>query len=291
LAGHDVTVVKPGNWDGKGIDEYYNTPITYVPHDSAIYKSAKKKLSHLNSGLKKLLYRLWFVYPVLKVYWFAIKNKDRYDLIHVHSMWHVLFFMPLKPKIFEFHGDDVRKKPTMYSWLRRLPARLFIRFYSKSHELYVSTPDLLSDVPNSVWLPNIVDTEHFTPVLNLRVPNSALYCSAWYEDGTHAVNFAKQHNLDLTILDRKSNEWIDHRDFPEYLNKFEYYIDRVNIPSFSKTALEALACGLKVVDWTGKVHEGLPDYHKPENVVALTLSIYEEALKSNSIIVRNSGDV
>jgi glycosyltransferase involved in cell wall biosynthesis len=291
LVGHDVTVVKLGNWDGKGIDEYYGTPLTYEPHDSTIYKSAKAKLSHLNFGLKKLLYRLWSSYPTLKLYWFVIRNKKHYDLLHVHSMWHILFFVPFKPKIFEFHGDDVRKTPSMYSWLRRLPAKLFVSIYGKHHALYVSTPDLLSEVPNSVWIPNIVDTEHFKPMPNLRVLNSALYCSAWYEDDKHAVDFAKQHNLALTVLDRKGNDWVDHRDFPKYLNQFEYYIDRVNIPSLSKTALEALACGLKVVDWQGKVLEGLPDYHKPENVVAFTMSIYEEVLKSNSLIVINNDEV
>jgi len=36
-----------------------------------------------------------------------------------------------------------------------------------------------------------------------------------------------------------------------------------------KTALEALVCGLKVINWRGMVIEGLPMENHPENVVKL----------------------
>lgn len=42
----------------------------------------------------------------------------------------------------------------------------------------------------------------------------------------------------------------------------------------SKTALEALACGLKVITWKGKIIEGLPPENHPENVAKRIFNIY-----------------
>lgn len=277
--GHQVTVVKLGNWDGKGIDEYYQTNQTYEPQNSSIYKTAKTKLQNVNFGFKKVLYRLWSSYPTIKLFWYVWRNQSKYDILHVHSMWSIVFFVPFKPKLYEFHGDDVRVKPSMYSWFRRLPARLFVNVFGWNRKLVVSTPDLLSCVPGSVWLPNIVDTEHFYPMPELRVKGSALYCSMWYENGEHAIKYAKDNGLHLTVLERKKNDWVDYREFPKYLNQFEVFIDRKEIHSLSKTALEALACGLKVVDWEGNEHVGLPVNHLPDVVTENCLKLYREVLK------------
>jgi hypothetical protein len=46
------------------------------------------------------------------------------------------------------------------------------------------------------------------------------------------------------------------------------------IPSLSKTALGALACGLKVVRWNEEVVEGLPEEYKPENVIRRLIEVY-----------------
>lgn len=281
LLGHNSNVVKLGNWDGKGIDEYYATPTTYEQLNTPLYVAAKKRLHHLSYPLKRMLYRLWVSYPTLKLYWYVVLHKKEYQVIHIHSIWGAVLFTLFKPKLIEFHGDDVRRKPSMYSWLRRAPARLFLNLYSVRNKIYVSTPDLLDEVPNGVWIPNIADTEHFKPYPESRVAGSALYCSAWYETGVHAKQYAEANKLKLTVLDRKGGDWVDHRDFPKYLNQFEYYIDRKEIHSLSKTALEALACGLKVVDWQGNILTGLPKIHEPEYVAKLTIKIYTEILNKN----------
>ena len=53
-----------------------------------------------------------------------------------------------------------------------------------------------------------------------------------------------------------------------------YYIDRTSPESLSKTALEALACGLKVIRWDGRVVSGLPEDHRPERVAEVVWRIY-----------------
>jgi hypothetical protein len=145
----------------------------------------------------------------------------------------------------------------------------------------VSTEDLVGEMKNVVWIPNPVDTDLFNPSKFHPIAGSALYCHNWYEDGSHAKKYALEHGLDLTVLERVNNDWVNYQDFPKYLGQFEYYIDRIAIKSLSKSALEFLAMGGKVVDWKGDVLEGLPACHDPMNVAKATIKIYEEVLNKN----------
>jgi len=84
-----------------------------------------------------------------------------------------------------------------------------------------------------------------------------------------------KNGLKLEIVDRVRQP-IPYMRLPTFLNSFEYYIDRNYIPSLSKTALEALACGVKVIRWDGKIIKKLPEQHKPENVIRKLAEIYED---------------
>jgi len=50
-----------------------------------------------------------------------------------------------------------------------------------------------------------------------------------------------------------------------FLNQFEVFFDQFTIPSLSKTALEAIACGCKVISWKGPVTH-------PEEIIKTTTS-------------------
>ena len=215
----------------------------------------------------------------LRFYFQVSKMAHSYDVIHIHSCWMAVFLLPFKKKIIHWHGDECRVKPCLTPKFKWLLTHFFIKFYSRNHEMYVSTPDILSCVPKSVWLPNPVDINLFHE-RNLSKPNTALYCLNWYEDGSHAQKIAKAEELDLTILDRRNaKNWIRHEYFADYLAAFEFYIDRQAIPSLSKTALEALSLGLKVVQgWDNKIIEGLNPRHDPEVCARRTLEIYERLL-------------
>jgi hypothetical protein len=275
--GHESCVAKFGNWDGRGIDEYYNIKTTFTPQSSSVYKAAKKGLPR-NRSLRRVLFKLWSIYPSLKLYSFVLHELKNYDVLHIHGSWGIALFLWRQPHVLEFHGDDVRKSPSMYSWFRKNTTKLFVWGYAKRNKIYVSTPDLLDDVPNGIWIPNIADTDHFNNSVYKPKKGTALYSKVWYETGAHAQKFAEYNDLELTVLDRKNQCWIDFRDFPEYMGKFEYYIDRQAIHSLSKTALEALAIGCKVVDYNGKVIENLPSEHLPLTVAKYTIKIYEEKL-------------
>jgi len=93
-----------------------------------------------------------------------------------------------------------------------------------------------------------------------------------------AKEYAKDNKLSLTILDRLKNP-IKYIKFGETLSRHEYYVDIKRskgkiLDALSKTGLEALACGLKVVRWDGEIVQALPEEHRPENVVSHLREIY-----------------
>jgi hypothetical protein len=55
----------------------------------------------------------------------------------------------------------------------------------------------------------------------------------------------------------------------------KYHKQRRLLTDISKTGLEALACGLKVLNYKGEWMQGLPDKQKRENVVKQLIGLYE----------------
>jgi hypothetical protein len=66
---------------------------------------------------------------------------------------------------------------------------------------------------------------------------------------------------------------------PEFLRQYAVYVDikyveEQLLQALSKTALEALACGLTVLDFKLDYRQGLPDEYTPMNVVSRLETIY-----------------
>ena len=273
--GHEALVVIRHGYDGLGQKRFYGAKKVGMK----ITKNQLLKYGVLGKILWLILRTLNVLYFYLYVAWIS----RHYDVVHIHSCYLVSFFLPFKPKIIEFHGDDARSFPSKKWKIDRIVTRLYLKLFSKHHKFFVSTLDLLWDVPDSRWIPNPVDVEHFDPEKwNVKKdPKSALYCWNWYEDREWARKIAKKYGIEnLVVLERRNGEYIPYAEFPKFLGNFEYYIDRHEIPSLSKTALEALAMGLKVIDWEGKIVEGFPEEHHPLNVAKLTIKIYERVLEN-----------
>ena len=201
----------------------------------------------------------------LKCLWLARK----FDIVHVHDFDKLVPWLKClyrnKPAILHYHGTRIRKR-----WKERE------KFWSKADVVFVSTPDLLEDAPDhAIYMPNPVDTDLFYPMTNCnRKPKSAL-AFRYHLDEKKAMSYAKKYSLQLTILERN----IPHKEMPKIFNQYEYYVDQTEIPSLSKTALEALACGLGVICWDGELVEKLPTEHKPENVAYKIYNIYSMSLQ------------
>ncbi len=195
------------------------------------------------------------------------------DIVHVHSLdrivpWVKRFYG--KPVVMHYHGTDIEGR-----WAEKRGR------WEKADYLAVSTPNLLEGAPSSaVFVPNPVDTDLFRPSEVKRTPGSAL--SFRYGMETEAEQAAKDLGLTITWLDRWT---VPHDQMPEVLSKYVYYIDMRKPPrhgvarSVGRAALEALACGCRVVDWSGRIVEGLPPEHDAANVAARWRQVYVQLLR------------
>ena len=220
---------------------------------------------------------LWNVGPIMFVAK-ALLFARRFDIIHVHALdkivpWIKLVY-PKKPVILQYHGTDIREQ-----W--RNPKK--VKLWNKADALVVWTSDLLEGAPpNVICLANPVDTELFSPKGH-QIKNDKAFHFSYYAD-EEATAIAKRMNLSLVIHDR-DKEPIPHHKMPDVLSQYEYYVDVKRqspstpiLSSLSRTALEALACGTKVVTWTGDVVANLQRQHKPDNAVETLWQVYRNVL-------------
>ena len=204
---------------------------------------------------------------------FVLKGLT-YDIIHVHSAFRFVKYFkrvyPRKSVVMHFHGEDVR----LGGW------RALRDILDKANLKLVSTIDMLNGAPKSAhWLPNPIDTGHFKYVPNLRKTGMALYFVKHQrgEDQSWPKAIAKKYGLELCLHDRVIHP-IAYSELPRFLSSFEYYIDRNYIASLSKTALEALACHLKVIDSNEEILDKFPAEHDPANVVKILWNLYQGIL-------------
>lgn len=222
-------------------------------------------------------YRKVFDEGSLKFACRALIYARKFDIIHVHGHDGIIdklrLLYPRKVILLHYHGTAIRGRwndPDKVAVMKRIDG------------LVVATRDLLEGAPPyAIYVPNPIDLEVFYRKRN-PVKGKALHFS--YNADEEAIKIAKKLNLDLTIIDRVTNP-IPHHKMPDLLSEYEYYIDIKRktrdspiLPDRSVTALEALACGAKVLLSTGDVIKNLPDEHKPENTAKTMWAIYNELL-------------
>lgn len=158
-----------------------------------------------------------------------------------------------------------------------------------ANEILVSTPDLLLLLPYAKYLPNPVDVDHFSKddtihnkVNNNNNNNNALTIKTTSGDIQKTLLYCKENNINLKIdvLDRTTTP-ISYEEIPNFLKKYNIYIDIriVNdkiLENFSKTALESLSCGLKVLNYKLEYIDRLPSIHNPVNVTKELENIYNK---------------
>ncbi|MGZ8890188.1 MAG: hypothetical protein ACXW0J_02165, partial [Nitrososphaeraceae archaeon] len=112
--------------------------------------------------------------------------------------------------------------------------------------------------------------------------NNALTIKTTSGDIQKTLLYCNENNINLKIdvLDRTKTP-ILYEEIPNFLKKYDVYVDIriVNdkiLENFSKTALESLACGLKVLNYKLEYVYGLPDIHNPVNVTNELKNIYNK---------------
>lgn len=281
INGNESKVIRVQNADKYGIDEYYKEFGLFITSEELVYKS--------------------------------IEEARRADVIHIHSLPEMVtnirnVYKKSKVIILHYHGTDIRgfskEDNSQTSNLRNIlrpknivrkirKRRLHIKAQRLADRVIVSTPDLIQLVKGSIFLPNPIDTDHF----NNKIAKErsvgvykGLFVNSEVTDIKLAMNYCKRKkiNLNIDIYDRTKNP-ICYKDIPNFLKKYDVYVDLrfVNqklLKDLSKTALEALACGLRVLNYNLEYVEGLPSEHCPTNVIKTLSSIYSNKRKRTETI-------
>jgi glycosyltransferase involved in cell wall biosynthesis len=240
--GHDVDILKRAGYDPFGISQFYGEPLLDL--------DGKSFLKHV------------------------VKQAGKYDIVHVHTIYKVIPELRKKHKgkklVLHYHGSEIRGRQDDDS--------LRAEAEEKSDVILGSTPDLKDYVDGIVYVPNPVDTEHFRP--DSQRSTGAFTISRSITDTQWMLDYLKKNNLDLRVemVERSTNP-IPYAQVPAFLKRYGIYIDiryidGILLANLSKTGLESLACGLRVLNHELKYVEGLPEEHKPEVVAARVLDIY-----------------
>ncbi|NWF96887.1 MAG: hypothetical protein HXY34_12165 [Candidatus Thorarchaeota archaeon] len=170
--------------------------------------------------------------------------RSKPTIIHVNSIYEYLPLIraaaPLTPIVYQYHGGDVRE---------RIAAGFGPHYQTQlADKVIVSTHDLSA---YGEWYDRPISDAFY--YRGGRVPNTALMIYVQYviiDQRQFAKDLCRKRGLDLTIIDRSKGEGVPYEKMPEFLSKFEYYLDfkgHIEKIVLSKTALEALACGCKVI--------------------------------------------
>ena len=247
---------------------------------------------------------------------YCLSEAKSADIIHIHSSEQLVIkirkaYGNSKKIVLHYHGTDIRglknknnpTSPTIRNATTRTKSfaakvrnrlRLMQMGYYRSlrtesqklaDEILVSTPDLLSLLPHAKYLPNPVDVDHFSKdatIHNNVNKNDALTIKTASGDIQKTLLYCKENNINLKIdVHDRIKKPILYEEIPNFLKKYNVYVDIriVNdkiLENFSKTALESLSCGLKVLNYKLEYIDKLPEMHNPVNVVNQLENIYNK---------------
>jgi|BEDMetMinimDraft_2_1075160.scaffolds.fasta_scaffold00018_22 hypothetical protein len=169
---------------------------------------------------------LFHVNYALQDAFFADRLRHHLDILHVH-------------------GSDVRSTihSKAYGWI--VKSNLL-----HAKKVLYSTPDLQDSVKSiredAIYLPNPVRIDKFPLKTKYNEVPRALYFRLNYEElPVDLRNWLQTKGIHLTVMQKN----IPYNKMAEVLENFDIYIDRFSIPSFSKTCLEAMSCGLATIDY------------------------------------------
>jgi len=213
-------------------------------------------------------------------------KKGDVDIIWIHQAEIVVPIFKLLTKkkvVLSYQGSDInesRRSKNPIRILCRSMADLII-YNQKDHLKKIIT---IRNVRKE-YVINAVDTDIFYPMNKPK--NGTVAFISDNLDRKKTLELLKKFE-DLTIIDRNDGV-IPYNEMPKILNKYELMVDLkvtnfgLLVPTLSKIALQSLACGLKVYTFQNEMKIGLPDKHKPENVMNKLHQLFYEII-DNQII-------
>jgi len=202
-------------------------------------------------------------------------GKD-YDILHVHTVYRILPRLAelRKPVIMHYHGSELAQSQgdPFREWCEQF-----------ANKILVANEYLMKYHDRAQWLPNPVDTKHFKPTQGDK-KNASLMFDIPYIDYEKTLSELPHDIRGNVVVANRLKRPVRYGDMPLLLNEYSNYIDikyhryQGLLPALSKTGLEALSCGLSVLNWKKEWVKGLPGHHKPESVVSSLLDVYENLL-------------
>jgi len=172
-------------------------------------------------------------------------RKFKPDLIHLNSVAKLLPLVRLvalrTPIVYAKHGPGKQNYIGSYDVA-----------YMLSNYVQKSTPDIKG---TGVWLDRLINDMFYDRGGRKSDTALMLYNDYFYVDHREAgKKWAEACGIELTILDRTKGQTVLHERMPEFLSKFEYFLDWKGIPdgengemSLTVTGLEAVSCGCKLI--------------------------------------------
>jgi glycosyltransferase involved in cell wall biosynthesis len=286
--GYKSKVVKLDKYDKFGFYRFYKDYVNIVTSEEQFFnfvleEAKKADIIHVHSKVELVPY---------------LRNK----------------FGQSKKIVLHYHGTDIRglnkqKLPhrsrisdtairLIYSYRRirnaiLLKKRIHPKVQSLSDLIIVSTPDLLQYISakrkiKKMYLPNPVDSDLFNPDIipsaksgdNLKA--QAVTMDTEVTNVPWVQNYLKINNInfDIDVYDRVKHPLM-YSELPGFLKRYKIYVDIRHVdgkilPNLSKTGLEALACGLDVLDFNLKFRNGLPIEHCPLTAVSKLSDEYDQ---------------
>lgn len=176
----------------------------------------------------------------------------------------IVILLQLRPRIIVIHyHQPMVPVVKLICLLLRIPSKVLMQYHGSDfriHGVKSYIPLLANGTIGVTWdvvpdggnlLENVVDEELFYPDYQFGSDQRALFikmkpldCS-WLADGQ-----AQIMGLELEEFDPKTDAFL-HWYMGKYLRRFGFYFDMKGLDALSKTACEALACGLIVVNEMG----------------------------------------
>ena len=240
--GHEVSILKRNGYDPFNFFSFYNEPL---------YDLDGKKFIN-----------------------FVIDESKKYDVIHVHSLYKIVPSIRKKYKnkiiILHYHGSELRTGLVDSSL-----QKLINEADQKADLVFLSTPDL-TKYPSEkrYYIENPIDIDHFKSLKKKPLEEKYFTFKTNQIDLNALTEYLHKNNLkfDVTIHDRTISP-ISYGHMPEFFSNYSVYVDirivkNQIIESLSKTALEALACNLRVLSFDLRYLNEFPSKHSAPNVVA-----------------------
>lgn len=115
--------------------------------------------------------------------------------------------------------------------------------------VFVSTPDLLADVPSARWLPIVVEPSRWQSEHSVDAPIPVVLHvpSAGPVKGTDHVDRVAQSLADAGVLEYRRMDRVPAAQMPEQVGSADIVVDQLLLGSYGVAACEALAAGRVVV--------------------------------------------